>query len=397
MLLRGFLFVSCFFLMASVITAHGFESFDHIIGDNEAILLADPDGNILYSKNADQKMIPASTIKILTGLASFHFLGKDYRFKTEFYLDDQKNLVIKGLGDPLLISEVIDDITKQLASVLPKKIHNLIADDSHFSQPLTIPDISSTSRPYNAPNGALCVNFNTVNFRHGSVPGTYVSAEPQTPLLPFAIKRIAQLGHQSNRVVLSHDHHDITLYAGHLFGYFLKKNGVNIQGQVLIGKANKERAHLILEYHSRYTVEQITRELLEYSNNFIANQLVIAIGAETHGVPADLNSGVDAVKSYVQTQLGIDHVDIVEGSGISRDNRICARDMLKILDAFRPHFQLMRKEQNAFYKTGTLHGVNNRVGFIQGTTGQLYPFVIFINRPGKSSKPLMEMLIRNVN
>jgi serine-type D-Ala-D-Ala carboxypeptidase/endopeptidase (penicillin-binding protein 4) len=397
MLLKVFLFVSGFFLMASVVTAHGFESFESHIGDNEAILLAGPDGNILYSKNADQKMIPASTIKILTSLASFHFLGNEYRFKTEFYLDDHQNLVIKGFGDPLLISEAVEEIAAMLAPLLLPAINDLLVDDSHFSQPLTIPGISSTSRPYNAPNGALCVNFNTVNFMQGPDPGTWISAEPQTPLLPFALHRIRQSGHQSNRIVLSHHQNDITLYAGHMFEYFLRKNGVNIHGEVQAGQVSKEKSRLILKYESRFTVEQVSRELLEFSNNFIANQLLIAMGAEKYGFPGNLQNGVDAVKSYAQTQLGIDQIAIAEGSGISRNNRICAKSMLKILEAFRPHYQLMRKEKNVFYKTGTLHGVSNLAGYIQNANGQLYPFVIFINRTGKSAMPLMEMLMRKMN
>jgi serine-type D-Ala-D-Ala carboxypeptidase/endopeptidase (penicillin-binding protein 4) len=396
--MRVFLFFSVFLLMASSgMAAQDFETFENHIGDNESILLAGPDGKILYSKNADQEMIPASTIKILTSLASFHFFGKDYRFKTECYLDNHQNLMIKGFGDPLLISEVVDEIAASLTPLLLPAINNLLVDDSHFSQPLTIPGISSTSRPYDAPNGALCVNFNTVNVEQGSAPGTYISAEPQTPLLPFALKRIEQSGHQSNRIVLSHHQNDITLYAGHMFGYFLGKHGVNIHGNVHIGKLSKGNVRLILTYESRFTVEQVSKELLEYSNNFIANQLLIAMGAEKYGSPGNLKNGVDAVKSYAQTQLGIHQMAIVEGSGISRTNRICAKNMLKILEAFRPHYQLMRKEKNAFYKTGTLHGVNNLAGFIQNANGQLYPFVIFINRTGKSAMPLMEKLMRKLN
>jgi serine-type D-Ala-D-Ala carboxypeptidase/endopeptidase (penicillin-binding protein 4) len=292
---------------------------------------------------------------------------------------------------------VVDDIADILGPMLSPTINNLIVDDGHFSQPLTIPGISSSSRPYDAPNGALCVNFNTVNFRQGTNPGTYISAEPQTPLLPFALKHIEQAGRQSNRIVLSHDQNDITLYAGHMFGYFLEKKGVNIHGKVQTGQVSRENRRLILKYQSRFTVEQVSKELMEYSNNFIANQLLIAMGAEKYGAPGNLKNGVDAVKSYAQNELGINQIAIVEGSGISRNNRICAKNMLKILKAFRPHYQLMRKDKNVFFKTGTLHGVNNLAGFIQNENGRLYPFVVFINRTGKSATPLLEMLMRKVN
>ena len=61
----------------------------------------DPVGRVIWSHNPDQAMVPASTLKILTSLATLHTLGSDYRFPTDFLLDAEDNLVIKGYGDPL--------------------------------------------------------------------------------------------------------------------------------------------------------------------------------------------------------------------------------------------------------------------------------------------------------
>ncbi|MCI0472614.1 MAG: D-alanyl-D-alanine carboxypeptidase, partial [Ignavibacteria bacterium] len=36
------------------------------IGTNDAIIVSDPDGKIFMEKNADKKLIPASTLKLLT-------------------------------------------------------------------------------------------------------------------------------------------------------------------------------------------------------------------------------------------------------------------------------------------------------------------------------------------
>ncbi|MCK4620156.1 MAG: D-alanyl-D-alanine carboxypeptidase, partial [Desulfobacterales bacterium] len=60
----------------------------NLIGDHDAVLVADHQGRIIVSKNADKKLIPASTLKILTSLVAIHYLGPDYRFITEFYLDN---------------------------------------------------------------------------------------------------------------------------------------------------------------------------------------------------------------------------------------------------------------------------------------------------------------------
>ena len=45
------------------------------ISSKDALVVADPDGRILYSKNENKLCTPASTLKILTGLAAIHTLG----------------------------------------------------------------------------------------------------------------------------------------------------------------------------------------------------------------------------------------------------------------------------------------------------------------------------------
>lgn len=389
--------LACFFLLISSLLANAdnFETLGKYIGNNDAILLTNAEGNILYSKNADKQMVPASTIKIFTTLAAFHFLGKDFRFRTEFYLDHQRNLVIKGYGDPYLVSEIVGDISKKLAPKLEPAINNVIVDDSYFSKPLTIPGLSSTLQPYDAPNGALCVNFNTVNFKPGPTPGTFISAELQTPLLPFALKRIVQSGQHSNRIVLSHNENEMALYAGLLFRYFLKKNGVHVRGEVKTGQLNQKNSQMILTYHSRFNLETLSQKLLEHSNNFIANQLLITLGIKKFGPPGNLEKGIKAATIYAQNQLNLDKITIAEGSGISRKNKVCATTMLKILDAFKPYYFLMKKEKQAFYKTGTLYGVSNLAGYIECEKG-LCPFVIFINSKDKQALPIMEVLVRKV-
>jgi D-alanyl-D-alanine carboxypeptidase/D-alanyl-D-alanine-endopeptidase (penicillin-binding protein 4) len=135
---------------------------------------------------------------------------------------------------------------------------------------------------------------------------------------------------------------------------------------------------------------QIIAKLLEYSNNFIANQILIALGATRYDPPGTLDKGVQAVLAYLKTELGITDISLVEGSGISRKNRISAKKMLKILKKFESYHFLMRSEGVEFYKTGRLYGVSARAGYIRNNKGELYRFVIFINTPGKSFDPVMK-------
>ena len=371
-----------------------FKSISTLIGKKDSILVADPRGQILFARNKDTKLVPASILKIFTSLVALHYLGPDYRFKTEFYLDKTSNLKIRGLGDPLLISEVVNDISRHLAGKLnsSNNLKNLILDNSYFNQPLTIPGITSSSQPYDAPNGALCVNFNTVNFKH--TDNGYVSAEPQTPLLPFALKKIKQTGLNEVRIVFSHEEHEITLYAGKLFEYFMNENGIEFSGSVKLGRVNPKTDRLLFRYVSSTSLREIISKLLEHSNNFTTNQLLITSGIKAYGPPGTLEKGVATALHYAEEVLKMNGITIFEGSGISRKNRVSASHMHRVLDTFAPYHLLMNRQNNEFYKTGTLYGISTRAGYIQGKEGQLYRYVVMINTPGKSTAKIMRILKR---
>jgi len=374
--------------------AQDLDDLQRFIGSKDSILVTDSQEQILLAKNADKKLLPASILKIFTSLVALHYLGEDYRFPTEFYVDDQSNLKIKGYGDPLLISEAISKISQVLAVLLKKSqpLNNLILDDSYFSQPLTIPGITSSSQPYDAPNGALCANFNTVTFKRSSQG--YVSAETQTPLLPFVIKKIKASKLKKGRIVFSHNKNEITIYAGKLFLHFLEKQGIRFTGKVKRGRINADTDRLIFRYDSVSSLQQIVAKLLEHSNNFTTNQLLIATGAEIIGTPGTLAKGVAIASDYAKEMLGIENMTIAEGSGISRNNRVSAAQMDQILQEFLPYHYLMRREGREFYKTGTLYGVSTRAGYIKSAGGELYRYVIMLNTPGKSTDSLILRLLR---
>ena len=88
------------------------------IGQKDAALLADPAGAILFSMNRDKSLIPASTLKILTALVGLRYLGPDFRFRTDFFLNDQSDLTIKGYGDPFLVSETV----AQIAGIISRHV-----------------------------------------------------------------------------------------------------------------------------------------------------------------------------------------------------------------------------------------------------------------------------------
>jgi len=360
-----------------------------LIGPGDAVMVSHPNGSTPVAINNERQLIPASILKIITSAAALEIMGIDHRFATDFYVTPGNDLKIKGYGDPMQVSEELALIATQLSEKIDK-VENVILDDSFFAQPMTIPGQGSSTEPYDAPNGALCVNFNTVAFQR--LQGRWISAEDQTPLLPMAIEKIEASGLTSGRITLAGNASEGLRYAGELYHYFLTQSGISIQGQVTFGTVNPHTDRLVWRYKSRFDLTMIVASLMAYSNNFMANQLLLAMGAQVHGPPATPAKGRKVLSDYCISRLGIASPELVEASGISRRNRISAQAMIKALDRFHPYRDLMRREGPQRYKTGTLNGIHTRAGYLRSKEGVDYRFVIMLNTPGKRTEPIVEIL-----
>jgi serine-type D-Ala-D-Ala carboxypeptidase/endopeptidase (penicillin-binding protein 4) len=364
-----------------------------LIGAQDAVMVAAPDGRVLAAIHADTPLVPASILKVLTALAAIHYLGADYRFATDFFMNAHGDLIVKGYGDPLLVSENLAGIARQLA-VSIQKARGVVLDDSYFAHPIVIPGRSISIEPYDAPNGALCVNFNTVFFKQEN--GVWVSAEPQTPLLPAILPKIKASGLTSGRITLAADRNESLRYAGELFAYYFGQAGIALNGTITFGAVDLQQDKLIYHYLSDRRLTDAVSDLLAFSNNFIANQLFLAMGAHVHGPPATMEKGLEVLRGYYASQLELKTGYVDEASGLSRRNQVPARAMLRILTQFAPHYRLMRKEGRQWYKTGTLKDVHTRVGFLESMDGGKYLFVVMRNTPGATTDGIMRILEREL-
>ncbi len=343
---------------------------------SDGILVKDFSGKILLQQNASQKYIPASTLKLITALAAIHHLGLDHKFRTEFYLDLENNLKIKGYGDPLLISEIWQDMAKVLSKKI-KQFNHLILDDAYFSKNMTIPGVGKTTNPYDAPLGAMCANFNTIFFDHDN-QGQIVSAEPQTPMTPYAIDIIRRFGLIKGRYTFTHSQDDAGQYAAEIFLHFINENGVKNTGRINKGRILK-KDRLVFTYESPYPLSEVIEKMMAFSNNFVANQICVSLGAHVFGPPGTLEKGVRVMNQFICNELGLKNVKVVEGAGISRLNRISPEEMLTVLEKFRPYRHLLKNEDRVYYKTGTLKDIRTRVGYMETSLGTSCCFVVFQN------------------
>lgn len=340
------------------------------------VFVVDADGNELVAQNTDKPFVPASVTKIVTAWLAMAVLGGDYRFKTRFYLDDQRVLYVRGGGDPFLISEELALLaTNLVATVGRAPLTGIVIDASYYPSSLRIPGIEDTDKSYNAPNAALAVNFNTI---YATRSGEEVrSGEPQTPITPLAIAQFRLRGPASGggRISLSQDPTASLQYAGELLAAFIEQAGGKVKGPISSGAVPAGLKAVYVHQQSRI-LAAILVELLRGSNNYVANQVFLETGAHRLGGPVSLEKSLEIANEMLAAHDLAAAIHIEEGSGISRNNRFTARGLAKVLELFMPHADLLRGHDGGMNKTGSLEGVRTLAGYADTASHGRVRFVI---------------------
>ena len=292
-----------------------------------------------------------------------------------------------------------------------------------------------TARAYHAPVSPLSANFGAFRVRiaPGAAPGAPVSAaiDPPVPYLLLAneartgkarakstlvVERTAVAGAERVRVSgvlpagtapddIWRSVSDPLGYAAAVLRLQLEANGIRVAGGVRRGAAAPE-ASLLLAFEGM-PLQDIASLFLKYSNNFIAECLLkwLALGpAPAPGAPpASWAAGAEALRARLSA-LGVPlgETRIVDGSGLSRSNRVSARVLVETLRRGDAAFDtgpellaglplagldgtLERRAEGARgrvrAKTGSLDGVTSLAGFARSAQGRDFVFALIVNGP----------------
>ncbi|MGI9227995.1 MAG: D-alanyl-D-alanine carboxypeptidase/D-alanyl-D-alanine-endopeptidase [Gammaproteobacteria bacterium] len=363
------------FLLTNSWASNPLQTFESL--DSSSLLVVDTNHHILHSKNADEPLIPASTVKILTALIALEHWGEDHRFSTDFYFDSSLNyLWIKGYGDPYLISEELDLIVDKLKEAGITEFDGIGVDTSYFDRSIKIDGQGKSLNPYDASVGALASNFNTINIR--VYEDSISSSEEQTPLTPIAEELSQGLGIGTHRINLG----DAELgprYFSELLKSKLNRKGILAEVNYMSGSIPTS-AKLLFTYKNSHTLEQIISSMLEFSNNFIANQLYFLLGAELIGAPASLWKSQTIVTDYVKQNFEWENYEIVEGAGLSTKNRLSAHQLVDLLNRFKAYRHLLpAQNSHILAKSGTLKNVSTYAGYLNRGS-QWLSFALMINQ-----------------
>ncbi|EIC23355.1 D-alanyl-D-alanine carboxypeptidase/D-alanyl-D-alanine-endopeptidase [Thiorhodovibrio frisius] len=349
---------------------------EQVLAMDQASLVVGPARQRLISRHASEPMIPASTMKLVTALAAIERWGLSHHFTTEVLVDGNQRLWIKGSGDPYLVAEELDLLVQALKARGLNRVRGLGLDDGLYASDLRVPGRSRSNNPYDAPLSALAVNFNTVNLSIGQAG--IRSGEPQTPLTATGRRMGAGLAGGKHRVNLGTRASALS-YFGEVLTAKLQQAGIQVEGDVLMGSVPASANRLHLHANSR-TLEQVLRSMLEYSNNFVANNLFLLLGEQ-----AGQTSFAQAqrhMEDWARRKFGWRDFRIEDGAGLSRGNRLSGEQMIELLGALADYRQLLPEQDNeprVRAKTGTLSAVSCYAGFVERPQGWV-PFSLMINQ-----------------
>jgi D-alanyl-D-alanine carboxypeptidase/D-alanyl-D-alanine-endopeptidase (penicillin-binding protein 4) len=184
----------------------------------------------------------------------------------------------------------------------------------------------------------------------------------------------------------------INRYVGELFRAFQHKE--NIPGKGIIAqRKTPDNLSPYYSYKSSKRLEDIIAPLMLYSNNFIANQLFLAVGTEQYGYPATWEKSIKAVADTLKNEFNLSEseIKIIEGSGLSRKNSVTPHAMIQLLDSFKPYGTLLPQDGGRLVKSGTLKGVYSYGGYFVKNE-KLDSFVLILNQETNNRDRILLLL-----
>jgi len=402
-------------------------------------------GEEVYALAADDGLLPASTMKLITSAVALRTLGPSYRFTTEVGYDGdlgddgvlKGNLYVRGQGDPTMVLEKLWKLVQEVRLEGVREIRgNVVFDDTWFDSNRGIPGWDKKADIANGPAyfpslGALSLNFNTVALFVGpgseiggparvvlETPSNVVEVDNQVVTTGKGGRRWLKLERAADGLVTRfrlsgsipqgstvkryyRTVADPTAYFTGAFAALCEQHALRVKGHFVRGETPAD-AELLLRFQSP-ALSTILQTVDKNSNNFMAEQVLKAVGAEVEGAPGTTEKGAAVVTKYLE-ELGIpsEQFKIVNGSGLSRRTVLRPTALTAVLHDLHhdsqvgPEFHaalaiggrdgtLRNRFLEEEYvgrlrgKTGSLSGVHCLAGYVQAADEEVYAFAFLVN------------------
>ncbi len=396
----------------------------------------------LLSINASVPRNPASVMKLVTTLTALELLGPTYSWRTRYYIDGQildgqldGNLVLKGGGDPSLVTELFRHQLYSLRNLGLKTINGDLIIDNSAVRPNSENRgkfDGKSDRVYNVIPTATSINYSATKvILRPEENGIRIYTDPPATNLKIVNNMVAIPGRCRSRwsgwsfkssteykkMVLNfqgkYPHscgqldftRAILSNAEYTYGVFKslwQRSGGTLNGQ---GRLQlRPRSSALFHVATSKPLTDVITGVNKFSNNIMARQLFLTLGRESFGIPGTPEKGFKAVKQWLQSEhISMPELVMENGAGLSRISRISANSLSKLLrrgwdSSYRPEFlaslslaaidgtmrKRLKKEAPAGrvrIKTGLLYKTRAMAGYVKGKNGAHYSVVMLLSHP----------------
>lgn len=421
-------------------------------------------GETLYERNSERLFVPASNMKLVTGAAALEALGPDFTFQTDIRAAGtirngvlNGNLVVLGRGDPTLSERFYDDprdvfrtwADSLRAHGITRVAGSLVGVDSFFPGPNL-----GAGWSWDDLEAYYSTEYGALQFNEGAIRvDVYPAREPGMPAI-VVLDPASQYVQVSNRTVtrppggetgvtisrepvgaglvvtgaIAADTTSVgrdiavrnpTMFFLAAMRETLREAGISVEGPAMAADELPEedltvaRAMPLFVHRSR-SLRDILPGMMKPSQNWIAETLLLTVGAERRGV-GTAREGIVAVDSMV-ADWGLDAAELkmADGSGLSRYNLVSpdfladllvrmsasanAELWLQSLPVAGEDGTLARRmrdaplERNVRGKTGTLSGVRSLSGYLDTASGDRLIFSTMVNNHARSAATVDRMV-----
>lgn len=376
---------------------------------------------VVYSRNKNKLLNPASVLKLLTFGASYKVLGSDYEFETVVYKDAKNNLYIKLGGDPLLAYLNLEKLmfdAKQNIDVL--KINGIYIDDTIFDK-TPYPDswMQEDAWPYQRAITQYIIdkNYTEIAIKRSSLATKVdiiqnseyklpvineltlgqkqdykISREygENSPIVTFRgtinndeIKKIPVLNPQVNFVVK--------------LNKALKKNGYLYDRKIQFAKTPSAVTRIASFSHN---INEVSKGILLGSDNF-ASEVVSKVAASKYIGNTRPATNEDMINMFYDVYKDVitDDIIISDSCGVSRKNLLSAEFIVNALNYINSTTdiqsvmmmpnqgtlanRLLFLKDNLKAKTGTLSNMSSIAGILNSQKSNNLTFVIIVQNSAK--------------
>jgi D-alanyl-D-alanine carboxypeptidase/D-alanyl-D-alanine-endopeptidase (penicillin-binding protein 4) len=322
-------------------------------------------GKLLFARHPDLPLAPASNEKLAVSFTALRELGPGYRFRTEVlgrgYEEDgvwHGDVFLKGFGDPTLTSLQLDRLATQLQQLGIARIAGRVyGDETWFDAQRTGP---------------------------GWKASFFINECP--PLSALIVDR-AWYDH--------HTAHDPALAAAGRFKVLLRTHGI-VAGVAGVGRAPDD-GYALAQVESS-PLSDVLAEMDRESDNFSAEMLLKDIGAEVGDAGTTAAGAAIVTRDLAAADVPLDGVRVLDGSGLSLDDRLTARALAALLvavwndpDLRDPFWRslpvagvngTLEKRLRRAPARGAVHaktGTTDRASALSGYVGDRYSFAVLQN------------------